>query len=188
MSSKQDIVGTAAAGLLSILPLCEGTGAVASYEQNNGYPPLRHIEIGAQGKALYCYHSNDEAGRDTWRALEVKVLQSGVVNTGSAVCPKEGDGHLPTPPSAAEDVKGSFDPRHEFYVPESALMKLGEDKVAMIEATGKEVCALTMSTIKLKHRTFGLLCDEQRNVSNIVIQTAEKSGMKPKKVTTYILG
>ncbi|KAF4729353.1 hypothetical protein FOZ63_018360, partial [Perkinsus olseni] len=79
--------------LLSSLPLCKaGIGAASSFEQNNnGYPPLELTAIGQEDNALHCEYSNDETGRDTWRKLEIKLLQSGWVNTVSVACPKDGD-------------------------------------------------------------------------------------------------
>ncbi|KAF4730056.1 hypothetical protein FOZ62_022087 [Perkinsus olseni] len=162
-----------------LLPFSEGTSVVAFYQQNNvgaGYPHC-------------CYCSNDEAGRDTWRALEVKVLQSGVVNTVSAVCSKERDDHVAFANTFKKATDGIWSNKnrlrkYEMNGPEAITWKfrlrfavagldplrhtrvdhpnvigqlrtsalaaedLGEDKVAMIEATGKEVCALTMSIIK----------------------------------------
>ncbi|KAF4681544.1 hypothetical protein FOZ60_011955, partial [Perkinsus olseni] len=91
--------------------------------------------------------------------------------------------------SAADAVKDSYDHKSGggAYVPQSALIdKLGIHKLAAIHIIEKKLRATTLNVIKLKHRTFGLLCDEKRNVSNNVIQTAEKSGMKPKK--EYIEG
>ncbi|KAF4704904.1 hypothetical protein FOZ62_021772 [Perkinsus olseni] len=150
--------------LLSSLPLCKaGIGAASSFEQNNN-------AVMWEFRARHTV-----AGLDPLRSrvndLNISQLRSLA--------------------SAADAVKDSYD--HKIgggaYVPQSALIdKLGIHKLAAIHIIEKKLRATTLNVIKLKHRTFGLLCDEQRNVSNTVIQTAEKSGMKPKKVITYILG